>query len=44
MPVESVCDACGSKVLLPDPEPNTKEENIAFRTAWDESFAAGSRT
>lgn len=35
MPIQSTCECCGQVVLLPDPPPNTKEENIAFRKAWD---------
>jgi hypothetical protein len=36
--IESRCEHCGAKTFLPDPEPNTQEENIEFRKAWDERY------
>lgn len=36
--IESKCECCGQKVLLPDGPPKTKEEKIAFRNRWDDHF------
>lgn len=38
--IESTCEACGGKVLSPDPPPKTQEEKVAFRKDWDERFMA----
>lgn len=36
--VRSTCECCGGEVLLPDPPPRTKEENIEFRKRWDAEY------
>ena len=41
---ETLSPECGQKMLLPDPPPKTKDENIAFRKAWDARVDAGSRS
>ena len=38
--IESSCPACGSKVLLPDPPPKSREEISKFAKAWDAKVKA----
>ena len=41
--IESRCQCCGGRVLLPDPPARTKEEKVAMRKRWDAAVEEGQR-